>query len=1742
MFRARCFFVVLCAAALPMQAQDEMTATYVHHALEITVPYHGVHQGAGHLEVTLLSPEDKILARSVSVVKASAANGIWQAELTPERTLPFDDLVWERVRSRVSFEGEQTPAIVQIRSVSTILRHPVVHLLGQTNYLAGAPAALRVIVTDGTPNASLVTNGTVRIELAKGPHTILFTGKLDRRGSTNAEFRFPDRLNGETALRITAETPLGTAETVETIHLEDKVSILLTTEKPIYQPSQTIHVRALALDRADHHAAPSREITFELEDARGNRIFRKQTETDSFGVASAEFILADEVNLGAWHLHASLPAENDEVAHNNTAELTVQVERYVLPKFRVSINLAQKDGQPQRDFRPGDHVTGTVEAKYFFGKPVSNATIELKATGMDATIFNAAKSEGRTNADGKYNFNLTLPTYFAARSGNRGIAPAIVEAAVRDTAGHIETHDEPITVSESPLLIQAVPEGGQLVPNLDNTVYIITSYPDGTPAQTTVRVRTKAKADQTANTGVNGIAVVHLQGSAGNDQLRCEADDHHGRRTLASVQLQERSGEDQLLLHTDYAVYRPGQTMKLKLLSTRARTTGYVDIIKDGQTVLTRDVDLDAGHAELSVPVTSSLSGTLELNAYIFGANSQPVQDHRLIFVEPAQDLRIEAHADRASYLPGADAHVSFHVTDSHGKGVEAALGLEIVDEAVFALAEKQPGFAKVFFYLEQELMKPHFEIHSLSPGQIVTQPADSRGNDGPAAQDQAARVLFSAAESVNPHTLNTTFGNDPSQAQRYVFASRYMEILSDNASLLAPQLHDRVKGKSQNIEQTFSSLRDSSGAMPHDAWDTPLRLQRTYGWGNRYFNIVSAGPDRRFGTEDDLAVIIDLNEGALYVPPGRRGAIAVEVEHDRGPFNGLAQIGGTVVDTSGAVVAGAQVRLEAIANGEVRRAVVDHTGEWALTGLPAGAYRVTISSPGFTFAAHTLTVAARDQAILRATLYAVAVSETVAVMAGAPVVETDEALANMVMRFSAGTAMASPQPRAQFMLRTVAKTAPAAPDVQTEAHTRSYFPEALFIAPEIVTDNHGNASASFPVADSITTWRMAIFASTRNGALGSASSSLKVFEDFFVDLDLPVTITQGDRISIPVAIYNYTDKAGDAQLQLQPEAWFDLADANSHKDVNVSANTVGSSSFTIQAKHIGRFKLTLAAYMGSRQDTVVREIDVVPDGQQREIVFNGRLDGSSQSAAAHTVSFPSATLPESTSLFVRLYPGPLSQIAEGMDGVLRMPFGCFEQTSSSTYPNVLALDYMKRNKRITPEIRAKAEGFIATGYQRLLSFEVPGGGFSWFGQAPANKVLTAYGLMEFYDMSAVHDVDPRVIERTRDWLIALQQPDGSWKPDTQFINEGATNRFNTDLVRITAYIAWSLETTGYDGPAVDKARGFLRTHLADSSTRLDAYTLAVLANFAVHGKGAPDWTHEILGRLMDAAHAEGDQLWWTSEETGVYATGNSAAVETTGLAVQALLISGEQNAAARKALTWLLSKKNGDGNWGSTQATIMALRALVMASEKSGGDAVGDVEILLDGHPFKAISLTKENNDLLQQFVLPANASPHVQIRFHGTGGLAYQVDGQYFIPWNNRKNKDALSIDVAYDRTRLAESDMVSATATIHSNLNKQANMVMVDLGIPPGFDLQTEDLQSMVESTAHARTGRLEKFNLTATQAILYFNGIAGGETVKVQFHLHAKYPIRAKAFASRVYEYYDPAVSATARPAIFEVTVR
>ena len=1740
--------------------------TYSHGVLHLAIPYEHANLGSGQLILEVLNPEDEVLARVEKNLKISSSTGRWNERVKLDKLLPLDELVWHRVRYRFVYDGNKFRDLVGTESISNTLRMPVLHVRGQQSYLSGSQAAVRVIVTD-SQNDPIPGRSSLRIDL-KAPQRerrTLFTGDVNSRGTTEPNFRFPSGLVGTCDLDYVVDTSIGSTEFTQTIDLQDKIGILLTTEKPIYQPGQLIHMRALALDRATHDAVVNRPLIFEVEDSRGNKLFKKTTTTDEFGISSAEFGLASEVNLGTYHVRALLGEAGSESA-TNTAETALNVEKYVLPKFKVDLNLTTGNAK-KHGYRPREHVTGTVQANYFFGKPLEDAEVSLKATGMDVTLFEAASVEGKTDHAGTYHFDFPIPPYLAGRPVSRGAARLLIEARVKDSAGHSETRGEPITVTESAFLLTAIPEGGTLVPNLGNQVFILASYPDGSPVQAALTVHSHGRSDLHVSTDEGGVAVITLKASSVAEALVIDGRSKGGETVSATVTLQLRSGDDQVLLRTEHAVYHAGDAIRVKAFSTKPHGTVYLDLIRDSQTILTRDLDLTDGTADLTLDATADMAGTLDINAYVFGRNAQPIADHRLVFVQPANELKIEATTDAPVYKPGDDSCIRFRITDSHGQGVRAALGLQIVDEAVFALAEKQPGFAKVFFYLEQEVMKPHYEIHSIGLPDIVEEPSEKSSID---RRDLAGRALFAATELVSPNRFDTEVGRTIPQTKFADYLSRYQAQLKASTSKMATELlHSFATDPMQtSLRDAFSKLQESGSPTFHDAWGTKLRLE-PIPWdpSKTQFWIRSAGPDKQFNTGDDLTTFLYFRRSPLVASASPdKGQIDLQLTHQGGGVWQHAEISGVVVDPSGAAIPNATISLNKIPTGHWSHTLSDELGKFHFASLRRGNYLVQLSSPGFKQAQRSFTLEIGDRAQLIARLDVGSTTQAVVVsgaheiiisanqpvsvdLAGVPGGVAGGARGGVIFGVIGGLGRAeaqmlmAPKPLLPLNNRNLTQLASVTKDEKTEpdAHVRSWFPEALYINPEIITDRNGDASISIPLADNITTWRMAMIASTQHGALGTSASSLKVFQDFFVDLDLPVTLTQGDQVSLPVAVYNYTDARGDVRLDLKADSWFALVDDTAEKTVTVDAQHVGSSQFTLQAQRIGKFKLALTARMkgtANRADIIVREIEVVPDGREQNLAFNGQLE----SAAAHDLVFPPNSIPDASKIFVRIYPGPLSQIMEGMDAILRMPSGCFEQTSSATYPNVLALDYMKRTKKLTPEVHAKAEGYIANGYQRLLTFEVQGGGFSWFGQAPANKILTTYGLMEFSDMSKVHDVDPRLIQRTQQWLASQQLPDGSWKPDTQFINEGATNRFNSDVLRITAYIAWSLQNTGYRGTAVEHAKQFIQGHL---SGKLDAYTLAVLANFAVdHGKDR-DFTREVMQMLLDARTEQDNQVWWTSDQTGVYSSGLVANIETTGLATQALLKWGQASSTARKALAYLTSKKDSYGTWSSTQATIMALRALILASEKSASDVNGALEVVLGGKTVTQLNLTSENSDLFHQFVYKdfnTKEPNRVEVRFTGKGNLGYQVVGQYFVPWGEKESKEPLSIDVHYDRTRLAQDDIANATATIRNNLDKAAKMVMVDLGIPPGFDLLAEDLQDYQEKSANQNSGRLQKFSQTATQAILYFDAFAPRQTVALRYRLRAKYPIRARTFSSRVYEYYNPDISSIACPTKLEIQRR
>ncbi len=1509
-------------------------------------------------------------------------------------------------------------------------------VLGQRDLVAGTRPMMRVLVRDRAAGRA-VRDAAVKLTLTEKDKTIAsFEGKTNGRGELAMPIDLPDRAIKGAKLKIDVASRTGKDTVNQTVNVSAATRTLLTTDKPLYQPGQVIHIRALSLKRPTMKPLADAPVTFEVEDSKGNKVFKQQATADRFGISHADFVLANELNKGTYRVRAVVAGAKEEK--------TVNVKRYVLPKFKVAFKADRKF------YQPGDKVKVDLQVDYFFGKPVAGGTVEVTCSTFDVAYKTFQTITGETDNEGHYTFNVTLPKHFVGQPLEAGKASAKFDVKVTDTADHSEKLTRNVSVTAAPIIVTAVPESGHLVGGLDNRIYVVTTYADSTPAACTVTVSHPIMpgAPRRIKTDAAGFGQVVLKPKRGETiDFRMDAVDAKGSKGSGTVKLTEKKqpGDDRVILRTDKSLYRVGEQVKFDIVATRGKGSVYVDVIKDRQTHLTRTLELSEGKTSGEFVLGASLAGTVQVNAYVIGANGVIIRDRRLVIADPANDLKIAIASDSETYLPGGDAKVSFKVTDKAGKPAASALGVMVVDEAVFALQEMQPGLEKIYFYVEKEIATPRYEVHGWEIEGCFPPPWPMPG-PGPMPRpmpalrkeidrrDKAARVLLASAKGAGDYSIHV---NTHKQGNKTAaFNKAMITALAKQQGVIAAALSKYSKAhrkdKTKAAKGIDIAVLIKEGYLKKDQtldpWGNALTMKGSWCRGCQTYHgfyLASAGIDGKAGTADDV------NTNRRLAFNGRGGQ-----------FLGQRAAEGAVMD----MVDGAAMPRAALAK------------------------------------------AAKPMA--------------------RPPMGPGKNGGHAKAEGGGGGGAAPPR-------------------------VREYFPETLYFNPAVITDGNGLARLTIPLADSITTWRMTCMASGSLGQMGSTTAGLRVFQDFFVDVDFPIALTQNDEVSVPVVVYNYLKVDQKVTLTVKPAGWFAFR-GPSKQVLTLGPSEVRAVYFPIQAKGIGFQKFTVLAMGVQKSDAVARQVEVVPDGVEKLVSRSGRLEGD----VTQTILIPPEAIDEASTIFVKVYPGMLSQVVEGLDSMLRMPSGCFEQTSATTYPNILVMDYMKTTGKITPEIQMKAEGFINAGYQRLLAYEVKGGGFEWFGRPPAHRILTAFGLMEFHDMSKVHDVDPAVISRTQNWLAKCQEKDGSYKPSKGGIAEGAINKYRDDVLRNTAYITWALASTGYSGGAVDKGTAYLRKNLDNIK---DTFTLALTANaFAsIDPKGKT--TVAVLQALFAKRTEEGELVHWkAASETPTHGKGKVADIEVTALAVQAFVRTGRELGTIGKAVSYLAKNKDAYGTWQSTQATIQALRAMLQAERGATEMADATVQILHGDKPVKTITIDKTNSDVMQLIDLKglAKKGPNsISLRFKGKGALMYQVVGRYYMPHRDTPvmPKEApMAITMDYDRTNLATEDIINVTASVLNKRPAKAKMILVDLGLPPGFTLLPDKLQQMVADQT------IEKYSVTGRQIIVYLRELEGGQEFDIKYQLMAKYPLRAKTAKAVVYEYYTPEVRAEAAPVQLTVT--
>ncbi|MEM3525377.1 MAG: alpha-2-macroglobulin family protein [Thermoplasmata archaeon] len=707
----------------------------------------------------------------------------------------------------------------------------------------------------------------------------------------------------------------------------------------------------------------------------------------------------------------------------------------------------------------------------------------------------------------------------------------------------------------------------------------------------------------------------------------------------------------------------------------------------------------------------------------------------------------------------------------------------------------------------------------------------------------------------------------------------------------------------------------------------------------------------------------------------------------------------------------------------------------------------------------------------------------------------------------------------------------------------RQFFPETWYWNPLIETGENGSATVNLLVPDSITSWEVEAVASTSNCRIGVGWKNITVFQDFFVEPDIPVSLTRNDTISLRVMVYNYKNETLDVTVHLRQDSWFELY-SNSTQILQIPANTVSSLYFEIRALKVGIHQLFVSAEGTNVWDAVLRDVEVVPDGKMVSEIINGRIENNA--SKEHVINFSAERIENSERLFAKLQTGIEAVVIDGAEEYIHFVSGCGEQSMSTLSIDVLAYRAAKKSLQST-EKQFEYEMIVTQGIQHELQYLVKaqngiGRGIVWFpGDRDVHPWLTSWGLITFQDaISAGFTIDETIISDMQKWLLSQQKADGSFVFPEWGLYEYTHPTLRSKTVACTAYVTRALMYSGIsvEDHRIQKALAYIAENV--ETHKDDAYTLAICTLTLAMGNWNQRFVINLADRIYELREVENDTVYWNSRSTllsddhpGFYRRISPRTIETTGYAVMALHGVGAHLDAISGGVKFLLENRQRHGYF-STQDTVVAFQALFTAGETKV--KLLNVSLFVNGTKAFEAQYTLENADItyyvdMKQYV---QDSVLIQIVTSGSGVLNYQIIKEEYLPFEEEEATAPLKLSVSYSTNNIHVNDMVLVSLIVNYTLDFPMKMLLIDFRAPAGFGFVESDFQNLTAAK------KISRYEINGRLSYLYIQDLPPNAKISLTFRIIALYPLKALAHGTRAFDMYMPDLCAEAKPEMFEVS--
>jgi TonB-dependent SusC/RagA subfamily outer membrane receptor len=1482
--------------------------------------------------------------------------------------------------------------------------------------------------------------------------------------------------------------------------------IYVHTDKTLYLPGEDIWFSAYLVREGSHRPTDISDVIYvELINPKGNVTAVRRLAADQ-GFTHGDFHLDEDDAGGRYTLRAYTQwMKNFGEEAFFTKKLTVQ--KVVTPRVLMKLDFEKEA------YGSGEAVTANFKIRNLQDDPIRSFPLHYTVQlGGEAYARGAAT----TDIAGESIITFDLPAALATNDGLLNISV--------DYEGFSESISRSVPIVLNRIDLQFFPEGGTFIAGFINRVAFKALNEFGKPADVSGRiVDEQDRSVATFESFHDGMGAVLFEPKAGRSY----------RAVLAKPIGIEHSyplpivQADGLLLQVEKADRKEVQLA----VYTRQRRKVHLLLHQGDSTFFAGDYQLQPGRNPLQIPTENAYAGTALIT--VLDEAGIP-QNERLVFINPQQRLNIRLETEQESYTPGQEVQLKIRTTNEQDQAVPARLSLAVVDDRLITFADdKQDNMLSALLMsseLKGEIHEPAFYFDQEEPkaAQALDYVLLTHGWRKFEWREQAlnADAFAYEAETIEKVSgvIRSVRTNQPLQAKVYALElspdRKITEIRTDEngkfvikgvnpafeVMLLAkaPFRHRKHISIQVDAKHVYGGPAAGLGAavVPVDAAPVPRLIKAEVVDEAK----VTARVEPEIAAGEDLSLALNADAAALdeVVVVG----YAVQAKKDL--------TGSVAVVEASAINSVLQPDIASVLQGRVEGVnIARQSMNYENINLVSirGTSSIANQQPLIVLDGIPLTATVLNQVINLPDI------ETIQVLKG------PMACAVYGSRGANGVIVVTTKknwwdfnygPSEDKFARLVV-------DARGFYQSRKFYqpqfsrkddaarqraPSTVFWAPEIVTDEQGEALVHFTNSAEVSNFRITVEGIAGSGRLGRQEHTLHTTLPVSVASKVPPFVCFGDTLWIPIVLRNNTDREVSGALQIDlPEA-LEVLDTLP-AEVTIDPQTSRTEWLPVRVgEQEGKFACKAGFVGAGHSDAQEQEITILPMGFPVSASLAGYAHSKTFSFDLHE------PIPGSLRAGFTGYTNVLDELMDGVRSIIQEPYGCFEQTSSSTYPNVLALHLMKTFDLDDTETEKRALTYIRQGYKRLLGFETAEGGFEWFGETPPHEGLTAYGLMEFHDMQQVYKgVDRQMIARTTDWLLGRRDGNGGFERSKKALDSfGRSSKEVSD-----AYITYAFTEIGQGErvrPEFDKAWN-------EAQQSKDAYRMALMANAALNLHETEKATLLIDELILELGEAHDREL--KADHSMVRSYGSSLQVEIRALLLMALLKEEQGRPTAIFSLVQYLSANRQDGGFGSTQATILALKALsAYAQRYSGRAGQGRIDLVVNDQPIAGTTFDEHTlqsiriNQLEDHF---SSGQQSVAVRLSGKETpVAYALDLHWrsLTPAASPDCKLAIRTGLSTHEIRLGET--VRMDIALENKTNEGLPMSMALVGIPAGMSVQPWQLKELQEKRI------FDFYELWDNYLVLYYREMAPGAIRKVALDLKSELPGTFRAPAGSAYLYY------------------